>query len=261
MRASWPAEEGAVPERQAPASAGLGEPFVAYVAAVAVAAAAFWVGRSVGFVQEIVHGLIACVFLFGPGAAARLSGRAFDRDAAGIRVHPVGPGLRTLGLALLVTWPVFVLGFFIYYGVLCAGSGALGGLARTLTPICQQWTGLGGAHFRLPEGFLVLALSQILVVAVPEEVFFRGYLLSRFEERWPSQHELWGARVGRPLLLSSLLFAFGHFLVDLQPSRLAVFFPALAFGWMRSRSGSIAAGAVFHALCNLLSEVLHRSFF
>jgi hypothetical protein len=62
-------------------------------------------------------------------------------------------------------------------------------------------------------------------------------------------------------MLSSALFALGHFLVDFQPARLAVFFPALAFGWMRSRSGSIAAGATFHALCNLLSEMLHESFF
>jgi membrane protease YdiL (CAAX protease family) len=85
--------------------------------------------------------------------------------------------------------------------------------------------------------------------------------MSRFEARFPSRSRLWGAAVGWPLLLTSLLFAVGHFLVDLQPARLAVFFPALAFGWMRNRSGSVAPGALFHALCNLLSEVLHDSFF
>jgi hypothetical protein len=30
---------------------------------------------------------------------------------------------------------------------------------------------------------------------------------------------------------------------------------------MRARTGSIAAGALFHALCNLLSDVLHTSYF
>jgi hypothetical protein len=30
---------------------------------------------------------------------------------------------------------------------------------------------------------------------------------------------------------------------------------------MRARTGSVAAGAVFHALCNLYSDVLHTSFF
>jgi hypothetical protein len=106
-----------------------------------------------------------------------------------------------------------------------------------------------------------MALSQLLVVALPEELFFRGYLMSRLEERWPSRQSLWGASVGWPLLVSSLLFGLGHFLVDFQPARLAVMVPALVFGWMRRRTGSLAPAAVFHALCNLFSEVLHQSFF
>ena len=64
----------------------------------------------------------------------------------------------------------------------------------------------------------------------------------------------------RPIT-SAVLFALGHVLVDFNPQRLAVFFPALVFGWMRARTGSLAAGAMFHALCNLLSDVLHTSFF
>jgi hypothetical protein len=30
---------------------------------------------------------------------------------------------------------------------------------------------------------------------------------------------------------------------------------------MRARTGSIAAGATFHALCNVVSDVLHTSYF
>jgi uncharacterized protein len=176
-------------------------------------------------------------------------------------VHPLGRGLRVLGLALAVTWPVFIVGFFAYYQWVCPDGAPLHGLVRQLAPICSSWRGFHAWHLRLPDDFLALALSQILVVAVPEEIFFRGYLLARFESRWPSQGRFLGASVGWPLLLTSVLFALGHFMVDLQPARLAVFFPALAFGWMRSRSGSIAPGALFHALCNLLSEILHDSFF
>ena len=237
--------------------ASLAEPIIAFATAIAVAAGLFWLGGSVGFVQQIMHGVIACMFLVGPQIAARLSGRVFDDRAAGIKLRPIAPGLRVLGLALLVTWPAFILGFFVYYGALCPSFASL----QVLAPICSHWRGLAGVHLHLPEGFLVLALSQILVVAVPEEVFFRGYLLSRFEDRYPSRRRLWGAAVGWPLVITSLLFAAGHFLVDFQPARLAVFFPALAFGWMRSRSGSVAPGAVFHASCNLLSEVMHESFF
>jgi membrane protease YdiL (CAAX protease family) len=239
----------------------LREPLSVYAAAIAIAAGLFWAGQAAGFVQQIMHGLIACTFLLGPRLASRLSGRPFDERAAGITMHPVRPGLRVLGLALLVTWPLFVLGFFLYYGGVCAGQGPLRRLAEVLAPMCARWHGLAGFHLRLPDGFVVLLLSQILVVAVPEEIFFRGYLMSRFEERWPSRRRLLGAAVGWPLLVSSLLFAAGHFLVDLNPTRLAVVFPALVFGWMRSRSGSIAPAAIFHALCNVLSELLHDSAF
>jgi uncharacterized protein len=249
-----------VPDRER-VRASLAEPLLAYATAIAVAAGLYWMGRSAGFVQQIMNGGIACMFLFGPQVAARLSGQAFDDRAAGIALRPIAPGLRVLGLALLATWPAFILGFFLYYGTLCPSQGALHAWAQAVAPICSSWHGLSGMHLRLPEGFWILALSQILIVAVPEEVFFRGYLMSRFEARWPSHRRLWGAAVGWPLIVSSLLFATGHFLVDFQPARLAVFFPALAFGWMRSKSGSVAPGAVFHALCNLLSEVLHEGFF
>jgi hypothetical protein len=59
--------------------------------------------------------------------------------------------------------------------------------------------------------------------------------------------------------LQALLFALIHFAVDLNPARLAVFFPALLFGWLRALRGGIGAAAAFHASCNLLSEVLVRS--
>jgi uncharacterized protein len=250
-----------VPDGKDIAPASLREPLLAWAAAIAVAASLFWAGRSAGFVQQIMHGLIACTFILGPRIAARWSGHAFDERAAGITLQPLAPGLRVLGLALLVTWPAFVLGFFVYYGTVCSAGGALRAWAETVAPICGRWHGMAGFHLRLPDGFGVLVLSQILVVAVPEEIFFRGYLMSRFEARWPSRLRLAGAAVGWPLLVSSLLFASGHFLVDLAPARLAVFFPALVFGWMRSRSGSVAPGAVFHALCNVLSETLHDSAF
>jgi len=250
-----------VPDGKDTAPASLREPLLAYVAAVGFAAGLFWAGRFAGFVQQIMHGLIACVFILGPRFAARLSGRPFDERAAGVTLSPVVPGLRVLGLTLLATWPAFVLGFFLYYGTVCTRLGSLRVWAEAMAPLCPHWQGLAGFHLRFPDGFWVLLLSQILVVAVPEEIFFRGYLMSRFEERWPSRARLLGVAVGWPLVVSSVLFAAGHFLVDLAPARLAVFFPALVFGWMRSRSGSVAPAALFHALCNVLSETLHDSAF
>ncbi|HEX7599528.1 MAG TPA: CPBP family intramembrane glutamic endopeptidase, partial [Polyangia bacterium] len=182
---------------------------------------------------------------------------------AGLTLAPVRLNLRILALAMVATWPLFLAGFFLFYGVLCSGRAPLWAhrLTQVLSPICPNWLGLGGFSLHLPAGLLLLALSQLLVVALPEEIFFRGYLMSRLEERWPSRRRLWGASVGWPLLVSSLLFGLGHFLVDFQPGRLAVMFPALVFGWMRQRTGSLAPAAMFHALCNLYSDVLHESFF
>jgi membrane protease YdiL (CAAX protease family) len=243
--------------------AGLVEPVVTFLVATGLAAGLFWLARGVHFVGEILHGGIALVFLLGPSYAARIWRRPFDYRAAGLGITPVKLNLRILALALATTWPLFLAGFLLYYGLLCSSSAPAWTrpLAALLSPICPGWLGLQGFSLKLPAGFALLALSQVLVVALPEEVFFRGYLMSRLEERWPSRHRFLGASVGLPLLVSSLLFGLGHFLVDFQPARLAVMVPALVFGWMRQRTGSLAPAAVFHALCNLFSDVLHESFF
>ena len=107
----------------------------------------------------------------------------------------------------------------------------------------------------------VAIVTVVLLGPIAEELFFRGYLWTRLEARWPSRARFWGASVGPTLFVTSALFAAGHVLVDFDIQRAAVFFPALVFGWMRARSGNIAAGALFHALCNLLSEALFASFF
>jgi len=243
---------------------GLIEPLLIFLAATALASGIYWLGQAIPFVREnIVHGAIAVIFIYAPAAAARWSGRAFDYRAAGLRLDPVGLNLRVTALAIASSWPVFFAAFLLFHGYVCRATApaVVRYWAETLAPMCARWLGLAHVHWRLPPDFLRQALNQIVVVAVPEELFFRGYLLVRLEERWPSGRRLFGAPVGWPLLVSSVLFAVGHLLVSFDPQTLAVFFPALVFGWMRARTGSIAAGALFHALCNLLSELLHTSFF
>ncbi len=107
-------------------------------------------------------------------------------------------------------------------------------------------------------GLLEQALGQLLVIALPEEAFFRGFLQSaldgRFSERW--RFRVLGAELGPGWLIAAAVFAVGHLLTIPHPSRLAVFFPALLFGWLRARTGGIGAGVLFHALCNLFSGLL-----
>jgi hypothetical protein len=241
---------------------GLREPLLTFAAATALTFAMALLGGAVPLVRDNLHVLIAVIFFYAPSVAARISGRRFDYREAGLRTDPVRLNLMVLAVALAVTFPLFVVGFFWFYGTVCSGHGGLlAPIAPAFTSLCDRWLGLGGAHLTLPASFLLLACNQLIVIAIPEELFFRGYLLSRLEERWPSRRRLLGAPVGVALVASSALFALGHVLVVPNPQRLAVFFPALIFGWMRARTGSIAAGAAFHALCNLFSDVLHTSFF
>jgi membrane protease YdiL (CAAX protease family) len=238
---------------------GLREPLLAFVAATALAAAAAAVGAVVPMVRDYLSVAIAMIFFYTPALAARRAGRELDYRDAGLRADPVLLNLRVVAVAAAIVFPAFVVGFFGFYGRVCEDpTSALG---RAWAGLCGRWLGLSGGHLRLPPHFALLALTQLIVVAIPEELFFRGYLMERLERVWPPTRRWLGAPVGTALLVSSLLFALGHIAVIPNPQRLAVFFPALAFGWMRSRTGSIAAGAVFHALCNVVSDVLHTSYF
>ncbi|HYG68947.1 MAG TPA: CPBP family glutamic-type intramembrane protease, partial [Anaeromyxobacteraceae bacterium] len=69
-----------------------------------------------------------------------------------------------------------------------------------------------------------------------------------------------GARLGAGFFWTQLLFAAGHLVVP-QPWRLATFLPALLFGWLRARTGTIAAPVVAHALSNLFIATLEKSFY
>ncbi len=102
--------------------------------------------------------------------------------------------------------------------------------------------------------------GQIFVIALPEEAFYRGYLQSRLDDAWPPRWAVLGARVGPGLLVGAAIFALGHIATVHLPVRLAVFFPALLFGWLRARTGGVGASIVFHAFCNVYSQALGRGY-
>jgi membrane protease YdiL (CAAX protease family) len=103
-------------------------------------------------------------------------------------------------------------------------------------------------------------LGQVFVIALPEEAFYRGYLQSRLDSLWPPKIGVLGARIGPGLLVASIIFALGHVATVQLPARLAVFFPALVFGWLRARTGGIGASVLFHAFCNVYSQMLGRGY-
>ena len=101
--------------------------------------------------------------------------------------------------------------------------------------------------------------SQLVVIALPEELFFRGYVQGRLEEAWPPTRSFFGAKLGVAWIVTAALFGLGHFLVTFEPQMLTRFFPGLVFGWMFARTRSILPGTIFHAACNLLMAVLGAS--
>ncbi len=147
--------------------------------------------------------------------------------------------LSALGYALaaaLVIYPCFWFGFRIWWHVEEFHPAPLG-------PVLAD------------------ALGQLLVIALPEEAFYRGYLQTSLERELPPKLSIFGTRVGWGLLLTSAIFAVGHLFTELNAARLAVFFPSLVFGLLRARTKGIGASILFHAMCNLFSAYLARSYF
>jgi uncharacterized protein len=116
--------------------------------------------------------------------------------------------------------------------------------------------------FQLPTfaGFPTRAANELLMTALPEEAFYRAYLQTTLDDRWPPSRRLLGAPIGWSLLVTSAVFAVGHLLTEFDANRLAVFFPSLVFGWLRARTGGIGAPTLFHALCNLFASTLARGY-
>jgi membrane protease YdiL (CAAX protease family) len=115
-------------------------------------------------------------------------------------------------------------------------------------------------HLRAPASPLDDGLGQLLVIALPEEAFYRGWLMTSLDDAWGTRVRVLGARLGPGWLVSSALFALGHVVTEPHPSRLAVFFPALLFGWLRARTGGVGASAVLHAVCNLFAATMARGY-
>jgi len=97
-----------------------------------------------------------------------------------------------------------------------------------------------------------LALFQVVVIALPEEFFFRGYLQERMNLLFPSKPwKIFGVHLGKSWLLTAFVFALAHSLIVVQWWHFSIFFPALLFGYLREKTGSITAAVFFHAACNV----------
>jgi hypothetical protein len=203
--------------------------------------------QGIALVRNNLHALIAAVFLFLPQLLLHKRG---DLEAYGLRARPLAAGLKLAATVCFGVLPLFLLVFFIWNRAMCHFWPAI------VPGSCWH---LAHPSFRLPLAFPTMVLAQLIVVALPEELFFRGYVQGRLEDALPPTRVVFGAKVGWTLVIQAALFGVGHFLVTFDPTMLTRFFPGLVFGWLFARTRSILPGTIFHAACNVLVEVLASS--
>ena len=94
-----------------------------------------------------------------------------------------------------------------------------------------------------------LLLTHLLLVALPEEVFFRGYLQSKI------------GNTIKGIIIVSLLFAVGHFItlclggghnLAICSQAILTFFPSLVMGYLFMVSRTLWASIIFHFFANIV---------
>jgi membrane protease YdiL (CAAX protease family) len=137
------------------------------------------------------------------------------------------------------------------------GSGFLGGLvARVLPTVIVVLIAIGDGRVRNPgtapptvlgispsgtTGWVIVVVLAVIGAPVVEELFFRGLIQGAFTRR-----------VGAvpAIFVTALIFATAHITSE-GPSAPIILFPAgLILGYLRFRTGRLAAGMVAHATFN-----------
>lgn len=215
---------------------GLREGLSLWAAVTGLLGGLYWVGQAgVGLVEA--HLPEAAALLFWGVPVVLSDRRRANLGALGWRTPTARDLAWGLG-AIAVVLPLFVIGYAWWNGA----------LAR-----------LPHARLVLHEQPILFPLTQLIVVAAPEELFYRGFLLDRLTRRFPGGPRALGVTVGPAFWLTALLFGLGHFLVDLRPGRIFVCFPATLFALLRLRTGGLGAGILFHAACNVTIDACWRS--
>lgn len=210
----------------------------------------------VAVLGHVGSALVAVTLLYAPVVVAWR--RDEDLIRYGFVTAPLGRGLAFgLGVPLLV-FPLFTAGYLVFFETVCGSEHtALAALAPT--GVCARFA--GWEHIAAPVvdiDLLHFAAVQLIVVALPEELFFRGCLLSLLERALPPKRRIAGGGIGWALVISAAMFALIHIPRDGDLRSLATFFPGLLFGWMRSATGSILAPTMAHASSNIWVRILDQ---
>jgi len=134
-------------------------------------------------------------------------------------------------------------------------KGVLLGLAVSIVLLCIYVVVITFYGYYIGKSLVVNALSitflltQLLMVTLPEEVFFRGYLQNKL-----------GNNI-RGVIIVSLLFALGHFItlciagghnIAICSQAVLTFFPSLVMGYLYLKTKTLWASIIFHFFANIV---------
>lgn len=203
---------------------------------------------------EVVLVLVPVLFLYAPVVVCHW--RRVDSWGYPLAIPSFRDGEAWARVVRLNLWTVaaimvpYVLGYHLWH-------------TQIFPYVLVEWMGqdpetlqVAALEWSWPTDVLRLVGYHLFFVAIPEEVFYRGYMQTRFDEHFGTPWKVLGANVGWGLILTSLLFAFGHSLISPQWWHGFIFFPSLLFGWMRAKTGGPMAGALFHAWANVTVATL-----
>lgn len=201
---------------------------------------------------DLLLAAVPILFMYAPVWSCQLRGAdPWDYPMALPSFREAAPFVEAVrwafGFAAIVFVP-FVVGYHLWQTI---------GLAWVLDLIgVRLYDALPALAWTWPAAPLKLIVYNLFFVAIPEEMFYRGYMQTRLDEVYAPRWRVFGTTVGPGLLLTTVLFAFGHSIVLLQWWHVFIIVPSLAFGWLRARTGGIVAGALFHAWCNITVTTL-----
>jgi membrane protease YdiL (CAAX protease family) len=193
--------------------------------------------QSISFFHEYSGIIFALLFIYVPILVMWKRGRSID-----FLDDSVAGYLKSIGLfsvVSLIVFPPFIL---------CAHLWQVFVLGNTFV----------GVH--IPDDILTIVAYQVLLIALPEEFFFRGYCQSLIKRYFDSPWKILGVKLGFWWIALALFFAFAHSFVMIQWWHFSIFFPALLFSYLRERRGTITASILFHALSNIVMIILVMSY-
>lgn len=158
------------------------------------------------------------------------------------RFHDIADELIIFIKTSIVILIPYIFLYFLYFKSLALSQGRELNLALNLP-------------YRL--GYEII--TQIFVVALPEELFYRGFLQSSLLKKWPNNRFVLNIPLGRAIIVTNIIFAFAHVASTLWLLRLLTFFPGLIFSYLAFKNRSILSAILFHALCNITGKILSVS--